>query len=109
MTPDAVDIVALTRALVDIDSTTGRETETGRWLADYLHGVGFSVTEQPVDRIRESADLRKRFTEQVTQRTLGQHSEDQIMARLKNLGRKGEDNGGLPRKKRSYQGRTVKT
>ena len=44
-----VDLVALTRALIDIDSTTGREAEAGRWLADYLRGIGFDVTEQPVD------------------------------------------------------------
>ncbi len=44
-----MDPVALTRALVDIDSTTGQEDEVGRWLADYLHGLGFSVTMQPVD------------------------------------------------------------
>jgi acetylornithine deacetylase len=44
-----VDIVALTRALVDIDSTTGREGEAGRWLADYLRGAGFTVAEQWVD------------------------------------------------------------
>ena len=42
-------IVGLTRALVDIDSTTGREGAAGRWLADYLRGRGFAVTEQPVD------------------------------------------------------------
>jgi acetylornithine deacetylase len=55
VTPDAVgavDIVALTRALVDIDSTTGREGDAGRWLADYLRGIGFAVTEQGVDSTR---------------------------------------------------------
>jgi acetylornithine deacetylase len=46
---DPVDIVALTRALVDIDSTTGREGAAGRWLADYLRARGWSVAEQPVD------------------------------------------------------------
>ena len=46
---DPVDLVALTRSLVDIDSTTGREGDVGRWLADYLRGRGFAVTEQPVD------------------------------------------------------------
>jgi acetylornithine deacetylase len=46
---DPVDIVGLTRALVDIDSTTGREGAVGRWLAEYLRGRGFAVTEQPVD------------------------------------------------------------
>src|SRR5206468_660796 len=44
-----VDVVALTRALVDIDSTTGREGAVGAWLASYLRGRGFAVTEQPVD------------------------------------------------------------
>jgi len=50
--PDAVDIVALTRALVDIDSTTGREGAAGRWLADYLRGRGWAVVEQRVDATR---------------------------------------------------------
>jgi acetylornithine deacetylase len=45
----AVDLVSLTRSLVDIDSTTGHEAEAGRWLAGYLRGLGFAVTEQPVD------------------------------------------------------------
>jgi acetylornithine deacetylase len=44
----ALDPVALTRSLVDIDSTTGREGETGRWLAGYLRDRGYHVTEQPV-------------------------------------------------------------
>jgi acetylornithine deacetylase len=52
VTPDPVDIVALTRALVDIDSTTGREGEAGAWLASYLRGRGFTVVEQPVDGAR---------------------------------------------------------
>jgi len=47
-----VDIVALTRALVDIDSTTGREGDAGRWLADYLRSRDYRVTEQPVDATR---------------------------------------------------------
>jgi acetylornithine deacetylase len=52
--PDAgaVDLVGLTRALVDIDSTTGREAEAGRWLAGYLRALGFTVVEQPVDGTR---------------------------------------------------------
>ncbi len=45
---EALDPVALTRSLVDIDSTTGREGETGRWLAAYLRERGYHVTEQPV-------------------------------------------------------------
>ena len=55
MTADTVDIVALTRALVDIDSTTGREGATGRWLADYLRRCGWSVVEQ---RTREDSAAR---------------------------------------------------
>jgi acetylornithine deacetylase len=43
-----VDPIALTCALVDIDSTTGREAEAGRWLADYLRTLGFTVAELPV-------------------------------------------------------------
>jgi acetylornithine deacetylase len=47
-----VDVLGLTQSLVDIDSTTGREGEAGRWLADYLRGRGFSVMEQRVDTSR---------------------------------------------------------
>jgi acetylornithine deacetylase len=49
---ERVDVVALTRALVDIDSTTGREGDAGRWLADYLRARSFAVTEQRVDTSR---------------------------------------------------------
>jgi acetylornithine deacetylase len=49
---DPVDIVALTSALVDIDSTTGCEGDAGRWLADYLRARGYCVVEQPVDASR---------------------------------------------------------
>lgn len=45
----AVDLVALTRSLVDIDSTTGHEEAAGQWLSRYLRGLGFTVVEQPVD------------------------------------------------------------
>lgn len=51
-TQTAVDPVALTCALVDIDSTTGVEGEAGRWLSTYLRGLGYAVTEQPVDGAR---------------------------------------------------------
>ena len=47
-----MDPVAIARALVDIDSTTGREAEAGRWLAGCLREAGFAVTEQPVDDTR---------------------------------------------------------
>lgn len=46
---DSLELVSLTRKLVDIDSTTGREGECGRWLADFLRGRGYSVREQKVD------------------------------------------------------------
>jgi acetylornithine deacetylase len=49
---DRLGVVGLTRRLVDIDSTTGREGECGRVLADYLRGRGFTVSEQPVDATR---------------------------------------------------------
>lgn len=49
---DHVDVVALTRALVDIDSTTGREGECGRYLADYLRRREWVVSEQRVDNTR---------------------------------------------------------
>jgi acetylornithine deacetylase len=42
----------LTRSLVDIDSTTGREGEAGRWLAAFLRDRGYRVTEQPVSEGR---------------------------------------------------------
>jgi acetylornithine deacetylase len=48
----AVDIVELTRSLVDIDSTTGGEGAVGRWLAAYLRDLGYAVTEQTVDGTR---------------------------------------------------------
>jgi len=50
--PARVDLVGLTRALCDIDSTTGREAAAGRWLASHLRDLGFHVTEQPVDQSR---------------------------------------------------------
>jgi acetylornithine deacetylase len=47
-----VDIVALTRSLVDVDSTTGREGECGRRLSSYLRERGYGVIEQRVDATR---------------------------------------------------------
>lgn len=43
-----LDFVSLTRQLVDIDSTTGREADVARWLAQYLAALGYQVTEQLV-------------------------------------------------------------
>jgi acetylornithine deacetylase len=45
---DPLDPVSLTRSLVDIDSTTGREGEAGAWLTTFLRARGYQVTEQPV-------------------------------------------------------------
>ncbi len=46
---DSLGLVNLTRRLVDIDSTTGREAGCGHVLAAYLRERGFSVAEQPVE------------------------------------------------------------
>jgi acetylornithine deacetylase len=58
---DPIEQVALTRALVDIDSTTGREGEAGAFLAATLRGMGYDVIEQPVtdDRFNVVATREK--------------------------------------------------
>jgi acetylornithine deacetylase len=43
-----VDPVSLARTLIDIDSTTGRESEAGATLARVLQQLGYDVAEQPV-------------------------------------------------------------
>jgi acetylornithine deacetylase len=43
-----MDPVALARALIDIDSTTGREPDAGRRLSSVLRERGYEVSEQPV-------------------------------------------------------------
>jgi len=45
---DLLTQIRLTRELVDIDSTTGREGEAGAALARTLRGLGYHVIEQPV-------------------------------------------------------------
>jgi acetylornithine deacetylase len=45
---DPLSLQDLSRTLIDIDSTTGKEAACGRWLAAYLRGRGFTVEEQPV-------------------------------------------------------------
>jgi len=47
-----VDPISLTRTLIDIDSTTGREAEAGAWLARFLGQLGYQVIEQPVSNGR---------------------------------------------------------
>ncbi len=44
------DPIGFARALIDIDSTTGREAEAGQWLARELRTLGYRVVEQPVER-----------------------------------------------------------
>jgi acetylornithine deacetylase len=45
---DSLALVPLARTLIDMDSTTGREGDCGRWLAAYLRHLGWTVDEQPV-------------------------------------------------------------
>ncbi len=45
----AFDAIAFARALINIDSTTGREAEAGDWLARELTELGYGVARQPVD------------------------------------------------------------
>lgn len=54
-----LELVPLARTLIDIDSTTGREADCGRWLAAYLRYLGWTVEEQPVagDRFNVLATL----------------------------------------------------
>jgi len=45
---DPLNVVAFSRALIDIDSTTGREHEAGAWLATELDRCGYRVERQRV-------------------------------------------------------------
>jgi acetylornithine deacetylase len=42
------DAVGFARALINIDSTTGREGDAGRWLSRELEQRGYTVVQQPV-------------------------------------------------------------
>ena len=53
---DPVDVLALARQLIDIESTTGNEGEVGVWLASYLRSRGYSVLEQPLDPLTPIPD-----------------------------------------------------
>ena len=44
-----IDVVELTQALVDIESTSGNEGQVARWLAGWLRERGFAVDEQLVE------------------------------------------------------------
>jgi acetylornithine deacetylase len=47
---DPLETIEVARALIDIDSTTGRERAAGDWLAGLLRDRGYTVTEQPLAR-----------------------------------------------------------
>ncbi len=47
---DPLTVVELTRRLIDIDSTTGKEGEVSAFLARYLRDLGWDVIEQPLER-----------------------------------------------------------
>ena len=53
-----IDLIALTRALVDIDSTSGREGAVASVLSRYLSEQDFAVTEQRVDEHRDRKSTR---------------------------------------------------
>ena len=45
---DSLTQIRITRELIDIDSTTGREAESGEFIARTLEGLGWIVERQPV-------------------------------------------------------------
>jgi acetylornithine deacetylase len=49
---DPVSQLRLTRQLIDIDSTTGREGEVAAFLSAALRGLGYRVVEQPLEHGR---------------------------------------------------------
>jgi acetylornithine deacetylase len=50
----ALSLLDLARALIDVDSTTGREAACCAWLSDYLRQRGFRVAEQAVSEGRSN-------------------------------------------------------
>jgi acetylornithine deacetylase len=54
-----LNVLDFAREFIDIDSTTGREGDAGRWLASRLRTLGYSVSEQGVadDRFNVLATL----------------------------------------------------
>ena len=51
---DLTDVTSVTRALVDIDSTTGREGNCVSWMATVLRDAGYDVVEQTVEGSRRN-------------------------------------------------------
>ncbi|RPI56171.1 MAG: M20/M25/M40 family metallo-hydrolase [Acidobacteria bacterium] len=54
LTADLTDVVSVTRGLVDIDSTTGREGDCVLWMATLLSDAGYGVVEQVVEGPRRN-------------------------------------------------------
>jgi acetylornithine deacetylase len=49
---DKIDIIKLARSLIDIDSTSGQETDACKWLGNWLRDRNYQVVEQPVSTDR---------------------------------------------------------
>lgn len=49
---DKIDIIKLARSLIDIDSTSGQETDACKWLGNWLRDRNYQVVEQPVSNDR---------------------------------------------------------
>jgi acetylornithine deacetylase len=57
----AIDPIALTRQLVDIESTTYIEGKCSVFLDEYLRGLGYDVEKQPVEQHGVNGATRERF------------------------------------------------
>jgi acetylornithine deacetylase len=57
----AIDPIALTRQLVDIESTTYNEGRCGVFLREYLRGLGYDVETQPVEQPGVGGATSERF------------------------------------------------
>ncbi len=57
---DSVELIAFARALVDIDSTTGREQEVAAFISRTLRDLGWHVDEQPLSDGRFNVIARVR-------------------------------------------------
>ena len=59
----AIDPIALTRQLVDIESTTYNEGRCGEFLHEYLQGLGYTVEKQAVEQteLKNTAGAGERF------------------------------------------------
>jgi acetylornithine deacetylase len=74
-----VDPIALTRSLVDIDSTTGREGEVAAWLMRFLRDLGYDVREQPVTEGRFNIYAQPRPASAAAHRVSGAPATPQVV------------------------------